>query len=82
MQKSPSQHPVAIKRNWIDSDKAFDIALEHVKNRAFKSFWMGLSAKKDGAPGWSVKFHYKNGKPFWVEIDATNGNVIKTWSGY
>ncbi|MCD6426728.1 MAG: PepSY domain-containing protein [Caldisericaceae bacterium] len=77
-----SQHPVAIKGSWIDSDKAFDIALNHVKDKSFKSFWMGLSRGRDGVTAWSVRFRYKKGEPFWVELDATNGSIIKTWSGY
>ncbi len=71
----------AVKGNWINSDQAMKIAISRYEDKEFEDCWMSL-LQGENVPEWNIKFRRKDKEPFWVEIDATTGKLIKTRTGY
>jgi hypothetical protein len=68
-------HPVV--DNWIDSPEAMKIVRQYCQTEETENYWLGL-----GINTWSIKCKRPGKKPFWVDVNATTGEFIKTREGY
>ena len=69
-------HPQKLPTDWLDSPKIMKVALTKCPAKTV-SYWLGLRNKK-----WVVKCRQKEAEPFWVDIDASSGQILSTRTGY